>query len=824
MTRSLSLVAALLVLAAPVSRAGEPPYAPFADPSFSFFGLSVDATPEGAEPRSNWVPRGVVVRVGDDVWALYDVDLVRLAAVWRGGFPEGATIAQLSYQNTNVKAGPGQKGVPRFEGELLFSTPMLPGVWTGERPTEDPRDKGVDPRELGRGPVDFERFARWRGVREFGGQPSRAEVIYEAGGRTIRETLHVTEDGRGIVRTLTADEDGEAVTVANGGLDTMTVRGGTSSSAIVGEDSGAWTLHGDPPPPNPVLEVGSKLGKTEPWGACDRIGLPVENPWQRPVRPTGIAFFDDGRAAVTTVDGDIYVVSGLDAELAAVRWRRFATGLHEPYSVAVRGGEVLVFDRGGLKRLHDRDGDGWAEYHEWFCHDFWQSAETRDFPHDMVLRPDGGFYLVKGGQQSDLPSKHSGRVLSVSPDGGEVEVFSSGHRNAFLGLRASTGELFAVDQQGHWVPTTPVQRLRRGGYYGFQPAAPPGAEPDVEEPLLWMPHRAAQSAVDLVPLDDGGLIGVDYFRPHLFKVLPGGADAGVAVGGGAWEFPLLKGAIGPLDGHLYLVGFQIWGTSAKDEAGFGRLRLPAPEADPAPRAAAIGDRGLVLEFGSPLDRETAADRGRYHASLWSYRRSGNYGSGHHRADGSEGQDPLAIAGAHVSADGHRLFLHLPGLRAADQLEVGFDLLGRDGVPRRGSVWVTPRDLGALDLSPFGEIDLEGEAAGAAVASGGAQMPASVERGQGLSLTYGCIACHSTDGTQEGKSGPTWRGLAGARREFLQGEPLDAADASYLRESILDPAKRIVRGFDPKDVGMPSYRGILAEEEVESLVMYIETLR
>ena len=62
-------------------------YTPFADPTFPFFGLSVDVS-SGDEPRSNWVPRGVVVRVSEELWALYDVDLVRLAAVWRGGFPQ----------------------------------------------------------------------------------------------------------------------------------------------------------------------------------------------------------------------------------------------------------------------------------------------------------------------------------------------------------------------------------------------------------------------------------------------------------------------------------------------------------------------------------------------------------------------------------------------------------------------------------------------------------------------------------------------------------------------------------------------------------------
>jgi cytochrome c2 len=683
---------------------------------------------------------------------------------------------------------------------------MLPGMWKGEKaPTEDPRDQGPDDKELGRGPVDFEMFARWRGVEV--DAAGNAAVVYEVAGGTVRERFgaRLLSDDSEFRRNFTFSGLTEKVAIANGeGRPPIVLGPGTGEPfEAIPRGGRHWG--------NQYVVEGE--GERE----RDSIPLPLDNHADRPVRPTAIAFFDDGAAAITTVDGDVWFVSGLDNELDDVLWSRFAAGLHEPYSAVVREGELFVFDRGGLKRLHDRDGDGEADYHEWFCHDFWQSAETRDFPHDMALRPDGGFYLVKGGQQNDHLSRHSGRVLSVSPDGSRVEVFSSGHRNAYLGLRGETGDLFACDQQGHWVPTTPVQLLRKGGYYGFQRAAPHGVpEPPVEPALGWIPHRIAQSAVDVIPLPDGTLAVVDYFRPGLLKVYPNGASVRA---GEAWDFPLLKGAINPMDGHLYVVGFQIWGTAAKELTGFGRWRFSDTEGDALPSSVHFGESGVVLAFETELNATVATDLGNYHAAAWGYRRTSNYGSGHYRADGSAGSDPLAVAGVHASQDGKSVFVHLPDLAPADQVELGF-FGGR-------SVYFTPRELAPLDLEGLGfaPIDLQAEAAAGRASAAAASKPdatPTVERGATVSLTYGCIACHSTDGSTEGKSGPTWRGLAGAEREFRKGDPT-TADAEYLREAILDPAQKIVKGYDPKDVGMPSYRGILSDSDVASLVLYIESL-
>src|SRR6185436_15709014 len=91
-------------------------------------------------------------------------------------------------------------------------------------------------------------------------------------------------------------------------------------------------------------------------------------------------------------------MTGLRGDLKEIRWRRFASGLHEPLGLAIRGGDLFVFDRNGIWRLRDTDGNGEADVHELFSNAFAQTAETREFASSMRMAPDGTFVIAKGGQ------------------------------------------------------------------------------------------------------------------------------------------------------------------------------------------------------------------------------------------------------------------------------------------------------------------------------------------------------------------------------------------------------------------------------------------
>ena len=92
-----------------------------------------------------------------------------------------------------------------------------------------------------------------------------------------------------------------------------------------------------------------------------------------------------------------------------------------------------------------------------------------------------------------------------------------------------------------------------------------------------------------------------------------------------------------------------------------------------------------------------------------------------------------------------------------------------------------------------------------------------EIGKQLYSKKGCNACHSIDGTD--MVGPTWLGLYSKEREFTNHAPV-IADEEYLKESILYPQKKLVKGYQPV---MPSYQGLLEDIEINAIIEYIKEL-
>ena len=93
-----------------------------------------------------------------------------------------------------------------------------------------------------------------------------------------------------------------------------------------------------------------------------------------------------------------------------------------------------------------------------------------------------------------------------------------------------------------------------------------------------------------------------------------------------------------------------------------------------------------------------------------------------------------------------------------------------------------------------------------------------ERGKDLYSQRGCLACHSIDGKEV--IGPTFKNLYGKMEDLEDGSSV-LVDENYLRESIYEPQAKMVKGFQPT---MPSFKGILSEEEVTALIEYIKTLK
>lgn len=104
-------------------------------------------------------------------------------------------------------------------------------------------------------------------------------------------------------------------------------------------------------------------------------------------------------------------------------------------------------------------------------------------------------------------------------------------------------------------------------------------------------------------------------------------------------------------------------------------------------------------------------------------------------------------------------------------------------------------------------------------SGGssAEPPQSLEEaGSRLYEKNACGSCHTASDTERA---PTLYAISGRERTFTDGAKA-VADDDYLRESILMPYAKIVKGY--RDT-MPEYKNQFTEEEVLRLIAYIRSL-
>ena len=854
-----------------LARDDVPYYADYRQSDFPFVETTLDLrglAPTGSQ--TNLVPRALVLPLGDDLFVGFDTELLRVVAIWQGDFITPNGMAMLSYAVPLRKLPTGQFQLPQPQGDIAVATDLYPG-WQDPSALsfDDPRSRGVDPAELGRGPLPADK-ARWRAIDDHG---TTATLHYTVGKVAVAEqfsaiahaqrpfvsrriqlgphetplacviaqldetatsvplrfgvhgaTLSVP-DGRHVIATIPASRESQVIRITYA-LDGLAIPADLPITTTLVTDSVKRA----------AVSATTRMIAGEPQGAyaVDELLIPYPNPWQRRIRPMDIDFLPSGEAVMVTFDGDVFRMTGLDASGdGSVTLRRIASGLGEPQSIRRRGEELFVFTRLGLTRLVDLDGDDDIDRYEMFSNAFVQSAETRAFPLSMVPRADGSFLLSIGGQQDAHAAPHAGRAVHVSAAGEFLGVHAEGLRNGYLSALGETDRVIATDQQGNWVPATPMLEIREGKFYGFEPGTTHSRE--VESVPLWIPHRFAQSGIDLVtvPVDNrqlgdlaGSVLMVDFYKPGLLKILGASADPLIQAVAMPlpveFEVPMIKGNINPVDGLGYFAGMQIWSSIAPRIEGLCRLRAIAPH-DGLPIAAEAHAEGIRLQFSQPLDPTHALEPSNYNVNTWFYRRTAAYGSGYYRADGTPGVDQQSVHTVLLSADRKTVFLAIANMLPVDQLELEYQ---RPEGPSQ-KCFFTINALTPLD--PLARVSLGVEdfatlfAAAPAPRAEIQRAPSlSVERGREIYTLFACIGCHSLDGTTEGFSGPSWKGIYQNSRLMASGRQR-TANSNYLRESIMDPTKHIVAGYDQTDVAMPSYRGILTTDDVDSLIMFIETL-
>jgi hypothetical protein len=657
----------------------------------------------------------------------FDTMTLRWNAAWTGGFlrlPKGRD---------------GMEGLPEPWGEVLFRTSNGPG-WSLGEDTNDPRA------------TRFERlpdaWGHWRGLHRQGDQ---VVLRYDLGGVGVLEQAGFS----GGVFTRTIQFEGESVAgrlrvghvadqqLTGVGGNEVTFASGTNGPGVrvraegLGSDarfellgSELW-LRVPRHPAHRAFRVSyAAAGVTMPavgvlpdlreglkpggriWGepmvtrgrlgtsggegpyVVDAITWPDDNPQKSWLRFGGFDFFSDAtRAAICSVSGDVWLVSGLDAELGAVRWQRYASGLFQPLGLKIVRDEVYVLGRDQITRLKDLNGDGEADVYENFNNDMTITDHYHEFCLGLETDRAGNFYFNKGGNLGEATIPHHGTLLRVTPDGRELSVVATG-------LRAPNGigmgpwdEITTSDNEGNWVPASRVNWMKPGGFYGHVFTAHRNPKPtDHDVPLFWLPKYADNSSGGQVWVTggrwgafEGDLLHMSYGTCSLFKVMHEEVD-GVRQGG-VVRFPLrfesgiMRSRFSPLDGQLYTCGLVIWQSNGARQGAFHRVRYTGKPVQ-MPRDLRVRKTGVEITFTDALDREAVADLQNWSVERWNYNWTEKYGSPEFRLSEPEakGHDSVDVTGAELDADGRTVRLRLASVVPAMQQRIRFALKSAGGAP------------------------------------------------------------------------------------------------------------------------------------------------
>ena len=442
------------------------------------------------------------------------------------------------------------------------------------------------------------------------------------------------------------------------------------------------------------LAANGGLHPAQPF-AIDKIDWPTENPWDSWLRFGGLDFFPDGnRAALSTWNGDVWTVTGLNGTLDSLVWQRTATGLNQPLGLKIVGEQIYVLGRDQITRLVDLNADGETDFYQNFNNDTYNSEHFHEQSMDLQTDAAGNFYYMKAARHA-LPAQHPhhGTLIRVSPDGEQSTVLAYGFR-ASNGLGIGPGPTFyGTDQEGYWMPANRLNRITAPGkFYGNRWGwYPPGEPPDsYEPPLCWIAPFVDRSPAAPIWIPAGtwgemgdSLLSSSYGTGKVYAVLQHQTEPTVqgALTELGVELPtgLMRGRFHQISGDLYLVGLFGWSSDKQEDTGFYRVRRTGAPLRTPKSFRAVSD-GLIIDFYTPLAPESAQNPENWRVRSWEYRWTEYYGSPQLKSSGEEGRDSHPVQSVTLSADGKTVFLKIPSLTPTMQFHVNITGSFADGIP------------------------------------------------------------------------------------------------------------------------------------------------
>jgi hypothetical protein len=440
--------------------------------------------------------------------------------------------------------------------------------------------------------------------------------------------------------------------------------------------------------------------------------IPSEKTW---LRTSALAFFPDGRMAVCTHGGDVWIVSGIDDKLEKIKWKRFAAGMYEPFGLQVIDEKIYVTCKDRLVRLHDLNGDGEADFYESFSADDDVSTFFHAFNFDLQRDKEGNLYYAKSGQYTSyaLP----GSVIKVSPDG-KREVHCTGFRTPNgMGIMPD-GRVTVSDNQGSWMPASKVSLCDPGGFYGYVQThskgalwAPDGGRIDhtkvippktFDQPLIWMPQSFDNSSGGQLWVNDprwgplsGKLLHTSFGKGWLYYMMLqeiGGKSQAAIV---KLKIDALTGIqrarVNPKDGQVYAAGLNGWNGGGRRGLSQGHIHRFRFTGEPARILdnVQVKKNGIELAFNFKLDSKSAIDPNKYDLEQWDYKWSRGYGSREYLPGTDKtGREKIKIGKVTLAPDGKTVHLSIDAIKPVNQMKIELNLEATDGEPFEDMAYLT----------------------------------------------------------------------------------------------------------------------------------------
>ncbi len=672
---------------------------------------------------------------------IFDTETLRYAGMWSGGFitwnsvvfngDHGSNPRPVGAQITGVKPGPGWAKAGDFKDPRAIPHEPIPRDWAAYKGLYRHGNDVVFSYTVGKAAI-----------------LDHPTVVVVGKTRVFRRDLNITGIDAPLETVLTDFDasvkvaiDGASATLDKGGDITKVQVTGAKGATLAVVDKTRLVLKLADNGPTAKLQiaiwkqspdsanVGETVAKSEPadlapltkggksiWNTpsitkgtigdnksaytMDTIGVPFDNATKSWMRFGGLDFFKDGRAAISTWSGDVWIVSGLDDKLDKVTWKRYAAGLFHALGLKIVDDVVYVLGRDQITRLHDFNKDGEADFYECFNNQAMITQNFHEFTFDLHTDPEGNFYFIKGGPVRpggrgwDKLTPHHGCVFKVSKDGSKLEVVARGFRAPNGMSVGPKGEITSGDNEGTWTPTCPINWIKPGGFYGVPDFAvsSDGKKPTVRDnPLCWLPHNGVDNsngAQVWITGDKFGplsnqLLHTSYGTCTLYAVLKEEVDGQMQ--GGVVSLPLkfdsgiCRARFRSEDNALYLTGLRGWQTTATKDAGFYRVRYTGKAAN-LPIGLKVRPGEIDITFSDPLDKSLAVDADNYSAERWNYKWLENYGSPQFKVSNPkvQGHDEVEILGAKLSADGKTVTLSAKDISPVMQQKITFKLRGADG--------------------------------------------------------------------------------------------------------------------------------------------------